>query len=72
MADEALLTISVFKDGDRFKAQLHAPSDINGVADLRVDVVGNVVVEALIKCVEGLEAFAQGTGERAEIARRFI
>lgn len=72
MADEALLTISLFKDGDGFKARLQAPSNVNGVADLRVDVVGKVGIEALVKCIDGLEALAQGTGQRAEIANRFV
>lgn len=72
MADDPLMTITLLKDGDGFKAALHAPSNVAGMADLRVTAVGQVAFEALHKCLEGLEAFAQGPGDRGAIAKRFL
>ena len=67
-----LLTIELTKEGDQYHAELHAASEINGVADQRITAPGAVGIEALHGCLTGLEALAKGNTQRGEIARRFI
>ena len=68
MADEPLMTIRVFKAGDSFRAELQAPSEVNGVADLRLRGIGKSAAAAIETCITELEASA---ADGNEIALRF-
>jgi hypothetical protein len=68
MADEPLLTITLSKRGDEFRADLQAPSETNGVADLRVHGVHSNAIEAIEICLTELQAMA---ADNDEIALRF-
>jgi gamma-glutamylcyclotransferase (GGCT)/AIG2-like uncharacterized protein YtfP len=63
-----MLTIAVTKVGDDFRADLHAPSEINGVADLRIHHVASHAVEAIKACLDDLQERA---AENNTIALRF-
>lgn len=65
---EPLFTIQVFADGNGFRAELQAPSDTNGVADLRLRGVSPHAVEAVQICLTELEAKA---ADGHDIALRF-
>jgi hypothetical protein len=68
MAEDALLTITLSKSGDSFRADLQAPSGINGVGDLRLRSVRPDAVEAIEACLEELQSKA---ADGNEIALRF-
>jgi hypothetical protein len=68
MPDVSLLTIALSKDGDGYRAELHAPSQINGVADLRVRGISPHAVEAIQICLAELQAKA---ADGDEVALRF-
>ena len=68
MADEALLTITLSKSGNDFRADLQAPSGVNGVADLRLRGVSPHAVEAIEVCLTELQAKA---ADGDKIALRF-
>ena len=69
MAEEPLLTIALSKSGNDFRADLQAPSGVNGVADLRLRGIGKNAVEAIETCITELEAKA---ADGDEIALRFV
>ena len=64
MADPAF-TIQVFADGDEFRAELQAPSETIGVADLRLRGISKHAVEAVAICLTELEAKAADGDEIA-------
>jgi len=72
MEGEHLLTISVTKTTAGFNADLQAPSDINGVADLRLQGRGGTAVEAVEQCLDKLTALKEEDGPRGDIAKRFF
>jgi hypothetical protein len=68
MPDEPLLTITLSKSGDDFRADLQAPSGVNGVADLRLRGIKPNAVEAIEYCLDELQSKA---ADGNEIALRF-
>jgi len=68
LADDPLLTITLSKTDGGFRADLHAPAEKNGVADLRLWQVSPHAVEAIEACLAELEARA---AEGHDIALRF-
>ena len=58
MSEKATLIIMLNKIGDQFRADLHAPSELDGVADLRLHHVGSHAVEVIEACLEELQAKA--------------
>jgi hypothetical protein len=68
MAEESLLTITLATTGDGFRADLHAPSGLNGIADLRLRGSGHTAMEAIETCMVELESLA---ADGDEIALRF-
>jgi hypothetical protein len=67
-----MLTINVTKTTEGFRADLQAPSDINGVADLRLRGIGARAVDAIEQCLEQLTDLSGQKGQRADIAKRFF
>ena len=67
MAD-SVLTITVSKTGTTFRADLQAPSGVNGVADLRLHGINESALEAIQTCLTELESRA---ADGDEIALRF-
>ena len=65
MANGASFTITVLRRPDDFAADLHAPSEIHGVADLRLRGIGNTVREAVEICLTELESKAADGDENA-------
>jgi hypothetical protein len=65
---EPLLTITLSKGADGFRAELQAPSGMNGVADLRLKGISENAVEAIQVCLTELQAKAS---DGDEIALRF-
>jgi len=68
MADESLLTITLSRSDGEFRADLHAPSAINQVADLRVHGISPNAIDAIRICLTELQARA---ADGDEIALRF-
>lgn len=68
MPEEPLLTITLSKNANDFHAHLHAPSGINGVADLRLKGISDNAIEAIEACLGQLQARA---ADGDEIALRF-
>ena len=68
MAEDALLTITLSKSGDSFRADLQAPSGVKGVADLYLRCTGPNAIEVMEMCLTELQAKAV---DGAEIALRF-
>jgi hypothetical protein len=65
---EPLLTITVSKDGEGFRADLQAPSGINNVAALRLDGISASAVGAIETCLAELQSKA---ADGDEVALRF-
>ena len=65
MPDQPLLTITVSKQGDEFRAELQAPSPTNGAADFRVLGIGPNAVEAIEVCLAELQSKAADGDEAA-------
>jgi ribosome-associated translation inhibitor RaiA len=58
MAEQPLLTITLSKNGNTFRADLHAPSGMKGVADLRLEGISENAVQAIETCLTELESRA--------------
>jgi hypothetical protein len=68
MSDEPMLTIKLSKSGNTFRADLEAPSEVNGVTSLRVHGTNENAIEAIQTCLTELESKA---ADGDEIALRF-
>ena len=68
MANDTVLTITLTKRGDEFYADLVAPSNQSGIADLKLRGIGPSAVEAVEVCLSELEAKG---ADGDEIALRF-
>ena len=68
MPEESMLTIKLSKDKAGFRADLHAPSGKNGVADLRLHGISDDAIEAIETCLAELQSNA---ADGDEIALRF-
>jgi len=68
MAAKPLLTITLSNDGNIFRADLHAPSNVKGVADLHLDGISEHAVQAIDTCLTELESRA---ADGDQIALRF-
>jgi len=68
MSDAPLLTITLSKRQEDFVADLHAPSGISGVADLKLRGTRPSAVEAIQVCLAELQAKA---ADGDEVALRF-